>query len=448
MKRPSFQFYPGDWLSNGNLRRCTDAEQGVWVRVLCVLHDQDEYGLVRWTLKELAQAANTTVKMLKSLAQKSVLKGADAGEKVAPFVYVPRSGRKDGEPVTLIAAQDGPLWYSSRLVRDEHVRIARGSGSRFDEGRDDAPKEPTKAAPKPSLIPGIGEGNGDDIGPCARGRSSSSSSSTSLKDKVKTIVEQGLDERGGDETGNASTAEPEHAQAEFTMTPEEPASVAEASKPKTEAEIIEGVFGYWRRCMNSPKSKLDEKRRGMIRRALKAGYSPRDLCRAIQGCALTPHNQGVNDRGQKYLGIHVCLKDADQIDRFMANAKAPPVAPEKKASGQIPGWWKDDGLAQQQAGLVGVVGPHPHESRDAFHARIRAAIENGGKPPEPIAVPTAATPESQEERVQLTDEQRAANRAALHAALKGGKPSPGGVTSVAPVVAGGSLAAHASIRPV
>ena len=62
------------------------------------------------------------------------------------------------------------------------------------------------------------------------------------------------------------------------------------------------------------------------RRSGGAGYSPRDLCRAIQGCSLTPHNQGKNERGQAYLGIHVCLKDADQIDRFIANSVSPPKA--------------------------------------------------------------------------------------------------------------------------
>jgi hypothetical protein len=189
-------------------------------------------------------------------------------------------------------------------------------------------------------------------------------------------------------------------------------------KVASDSKTIEGIFDYWRKTMDSPKSKLDDKRRGVIRRALKAGYSPRDLCRAIQGCALTPHNQGVNERGQKYLGIHVCLKDADQIDRFMANAKAPPVAPTKPSSGQIPGWWKDDELAKQQGALVGVNGPHSHESRDAWHARIRAAIDNGGKPTAPVA-PTPAPAAATEQRVQMTDEQKAANRAALQAALKG-----------------------------
>jgi hypothetical protein len=151
MKRPSFQFYPGDWTSNSNLRRCSHAEKGIWVDVMCLLHDQEEYGIVRWPLKEIAQAVNCTISALRGLVTKGILKGADASQEVQPFIYVPRSGRKDGEPVTLVCAQHGPLWYSSRMVKDEYVRTIRGEGSRFGAGDGDAPKPAPKDAPKPPL---------------------------------------------------------------------------------------------------------------------------------------------------------------------------------------------------------------------------------------------------------------------------------------------------------
>jgi len=178
MKRPSFQFYPGDWTGNSNLRRCTHAEKGAWLEVMCLMHDQeDEYGVLRWPLKEVAQAAGCTVATLKSLIAKGVLKGDDKKLEEA-FVYVPRSARKDGEPVTLIEPQDGPLWFSSRMVKDEYVRTIRGESSRFGDDEDDAPKDapkdPPKRAPKPAPKPPIGDGS-----------SSSSSSSTSLKNKTQ-----------------------------------------------------------------------------------------------------------------------------------------------------------------------------------------------------------------------------------------------------------------------
>lgn len=144
MKRPAFQFYPGDWQRNANLRRCSPAARGVWVDILCLLHDSDEYGLLRWPLKEISQAAGASMSHVRELVEKSVLKGVDKGL-CDPFIYTPRSGRKDGDPVTLVQVQDGPVWYSSRMVKDEYVRTVRGESTRFGE----APKTTPKSAPKP-----------------------------------------------------------------------------------------------------------------------------------------------------------------------------------------------------------------------------------------------------------------------------------------------------------
>nr|WP_249209374.1 hypothetical protein [Burkholderia cenocepacia] len=145
---------------------------------MCLLHDSEEYGVLRWPLREIAQAIGAPLATLRAIVHKGVLKGADNGQPCAACIYVPRSGRRDGEPVTLIAEQEGPLWYSSRMVKDEYVRSVRGESSRFQIGDDsaskDAPKPPfgaiTKASPKP---------------PFGDGSSSSSSSSSSKKQKQR-----------------------------------------------------------------------------------------------------------------------------------------------------------------------------------------------------------------------------------------------------------------------
>lgn len=141
MKRPAFQFYPGDWQRNANLRRCSPAARGVWVDLMCLMHDSDEYGVLRWPLKEIAQAAGASMSHVRELVDKSVLKGSDK-RLDEPYIYVPRSGRKDGDPVTLLATQAGPIWYSSRMVKDEYVRTIRGESTRFGETPKDSPKPP------------------------------------------------------------------------------------------------------------------------------------------------------------------------------------------------------------------------------------------------------------------------------------------------------------------
>lgn len=166
MKRPSFQFYPGDWRSNAKLRRCTEAARGAWMDILCVLHDAEEYGVLRWPLADVARAAGVPLKLVRELVDKAVLKGADAG--AAPYVFAPSHAGKLGEQVTLVAPLDGPCWYSSRFVRDEWVRQRRGSGTRF--GDDSPPPKATpEEAPKFTPTRWVGARQGD-------GPSSSSSS--------------------------------------------------------------------------------------------------------------------------------------------------------------------------------------------------------------------------------------------------------------------------------
>jgi hypothetical protein len=359
MKRPSFQFYPGDWLSNGNLRRCTDAEQGVWVRVLCVLHDQDEYGIVRWTLKELAQAANTTPSVLKSLVKKGVLKGAEAREQAEAFVYVPRSGRKDGMPVTLIAAQDGPLWYSSRLVRDEYVRIARSNVAGIGEDNGGAQSDASKSTPNPSPNPPFGEDIGGGFGPCARGRSSSSSSSSSSSLKTNSVLRTG------------------------------------ENPPPAVPTMKEQIWQAGKSLLAN--AGMNKAQCGTFIGKLIKDYDEPTVLEAVQA--------GVSEQ------------PADPKSYLKATCQR--VAGERKSKGaRVPGWWKSDDLAMKQAALVGVGPANPSESRDSWHARIQAAIENGGEPPAPVVVDhVQAVPEP--ERVPLTPEQKEANRAALFGALRG-----------------------------
>ena len=87
---------------------------------------------------------------------------------------------------------------------------------------------------------------------------------------------------------------------------------------------VEEIFQHWKQIMQHPNAKLDTKRKATIGKALRSGYSLEQLCQAISGCSYTPHNMGDNDRGQRYDGLHIILRDGDQIDRFVHNYHNPP----------------------------------------------------------------------------------------------------------------------------
>ena len=126
-KRPAFLFYPGDWLRNANLRRCSREERGVWIDVLCLMHDSDSRGILRWSLEEIADAVACPVKILESLTYKGVLKGSPKGSQCAALVHTDRNGVVH----TLIGEEHGPLWYSSRMVKDEYLKdLASKSGKK------------------------------------------------------------------------------------------------------------------------------------------------------------------------------------------------------------------------------------------------------------------------------------------------------------------------------
>jgi len=221
VKRPSFQFYPADWRNNAKLRRCSEAARGAWVDVLCVLHDSDEYGVCRWPLADLARAACVSMKAIRELAEKDVLKGSDKG--ASDYVYTPRHAGQDGEPVTLIAASESPCWFSSRFVRDEYVRTKRGIGSRFDQEN-----QPPKQSPKPPIGDGEGMRQGD--GP------SSSSSSTSIRN-TPNPAEASAKGVPGDLFGAA-----ENPEADFDPVPApKPPKLKPEKKPREQNETLNAL---------------------------------------------------------------------------------------------------------------------------------------------------------------------------------------------------------------
>ena len=139
MKRPAFQFYPADWRNNAKLRRCSEAARGAWIDVMCLMHDSDEYGVLRWPLAEIAHAAGLPLRLLRELSEKTVLKGGDT--EAPPYIYTPRHAGKAGTPVTLVEPDSGPCWYCTRLVRDEWVRNQRGGATRFSAEQQPSPKD-------------------------------------------------------------------------------------------------------------------------------------------------------------------------------------------------------------------------------------------------------------------------------------------------------------------
>lgn len=90
-------------------------------------------------------------------------------------------------------------------------------------------------------------------------------------------------------------------------------------------EEAQAVFDHWKMTWNSPRSIFDDKRKKIVKTALKAGHSVNDLKEAIEGMHNCPHNLGENDRGVVFNRIGIVLKDAESIDRFRQMYEVPPI---------------------------------------------------------------------------------------------------------------------------
>lgn len=55
-KKPSFQFYYGDWKRDANLSKCSPATRGIWMDLICDMHDLEQAGVVMGTVDQLARS--------------------------------------------------------------------------------------------------------------------------------------------------------------------------------------------------------------------------------------------------------------------------------------------------------------------------------------------------------------------------------------------------------
>lgn len=108
MKRPSFQFYPGDWLREPSLRACSVAARGLWIDMICIMHDGCPYGHLTLGGKGILPPV---------LAR---LVGASIGE-VEGWL-------NELEEVGVFSRTDAGVIYSRRMIEDERIRQARAAG--------------------------------------------------------------------------------------------------------------------------------------------------------------------------------------------------------------------------------------------------------------------------------------------------------------------------------
>jgi hypothetical protein len=92
---------------------------------------------------------------------------------------------------------------------------------------------------------------------------------------------------------------------------------------------VDRVIEHYR--SHHPKAQPGKVERTKIRDRLADGYSVADLCRAIDGCHLSPFNQGQNERGRRYDTLELIVRNSSQVQKFMEQSEqgAPPAVSER-----------------------------------------------------------------------------------------------------------------------
>lgn len=81
-KEPYIDFYTGDWMKDQAVSRCTPATRGVWIDLLCAMHDDGRSGKLCGTRDQLARLARcSTAELDHALADLQTTGAADVTER-------------------------------------------------------------------------------------------------------------------------------------------------------------------------------------------------------------------------------------------------------------------------------------------------------------------------------------------------------------------------------
>lgn len=108
MKRPSFQFYPGDWLRDTALRSVSVSARGAWSDMLCLMHEGTPYGHLKVGSKVILPVnLSRMIGLTLEETERLIAELEEAG--------------------VFSRTAEGCI-YSRRMVRDEEIREKRAKG--------------------------------------------------------------------------------------------------------------------------------------------------------------------------------------------------------------------------------------------------------------------------------------------------------------------------------
>jgi uncharacterized protein YdaU (DUF1376 family) len=119
--QPYFPLYVQDYLTDEKLNNCSAATQGIYIKILCVLHKQDEYGTILF--KQNSQQNISKIKYFAArLSKQLTFESSEIESALEELIE---------EKVIII---DDEKLYQKRMVRDNHISEVRSKAGKSGGG--------------------------------------------------------------------------------------------------------------------------------------------------------------------------------------------------------------------------------------------------------------------------------------------------------------------------
>lgn len=110
-KSPAFQFYPGDWLRSTDLRSCSVGARGLWIDMICLMHEGYPYGYLKVGNK--------------------VILPSNLSRMVGATLQEVEGWIKELEEANVFSRDKDGCIFSRRMVNDEKIRQSRAIGGKL-----------------------------------------------------------------------------------------------------------------------------------------------------------------------------------------------------------------------------------------------------------------------------------------------------------------------------
>lgn len=95
-KFPAFQYYTGDWMKDPNLSMCSPATRGIWIDLICAMHELGRCGQVIGTVDQLCRLGRcTSAEMSAAIAELRETRTATVSERDGRFTVENRRMRRE-----------------------------------------------------------------------------------------------------------------------------------------------------------------------------------------------------------------------------------------------------------------------------------------------------------------------------------------------------------------